>query len=601
MGYLLQTASTARPLLFLMVDSADHITGKTGLTPTVTISKNGAAFAAPAGAVTELASGWYKVAGNATDTGTTGPLLLHATSAGADPCDAAFEVVAFNPDDGVRLGLTALPAVAAGANGGLPTGDASGRVLLQPTQTGVTIPTVTAVTNRVSANTDQLAGQTVTAAAGVTFPSSVASPTNITAGTLTTVTTVTTTTNLTNLPTVPTNWLTAAGIAADAGTEIAGAVWDLATTGHTTSGTFGAAVVAAGGAGDPWSTSLPGSYGAGTAGNIIGNRIDAAVTSRMATYTQPTGFLAATFPATVASTTNITAGTLTTVTNLTNLPAITSNWLTAAGIAAGALNGKGDWLLSSGYTAPPSSATVSAAVWDLATTGHTTSGTFGAAATSGVGGLTQQQVRDAMKLAPTGGAAAVDSVDDKLDDLLVGGGDSPGVTTLLTRVPGLVMQAAAYTAPDNAGVAAVKVVTDKMGTGLELDGSVYRWTINSLEQAPSGTGATTQQIRDAMLLAPSAGTPAPGSIDAYLVALGDLVIAGVATGTPTTTMVAGNPELSATDDLYNNMFLVFTSGVLKGLPRKITDYVGSTKTFTVVAFPLAATVGDEFAVIGSAV
>ncbi len=41
--------------------------------------------------------------------------------------------------------------------------------------------------------------------------------------------------------------------------------------------------------------------------------LDAAISSRMATYTQPTGFLTATFPATVASTTNITAGTITTV------------------------------------------------------------------------------------------------------------------------------------------------------------------------------------------------------------------------------------------------------------------------------------------------
>lgn len=44
-------------------------------------------------------------------------------------------------------------------------------------------------------NTTQLAGQAVSAAAGVTFPSSVASPTNITAGTIATVT------NLTNAPT----------------------------------------------------------------------------------------------------------------------------------------------------------------------------------------------------------------------------------------------------------------------------------------------------------------------------------------------------------------------------------------------------------------
>jgi hypothetical protein len=54
---------------------------------------------------------------------------------------------------------------------------------------------VGSVTARVTANTDQLAGQTVTAAAGVTFPTSVASPTNITAGTITTAT------NLTNAPT----------------------------------------------------------------------------------------------------------------------------------------------------------------------------------------------------------------------------------------------------------------------------------------------------------------------------------------------------------------------------------------------------------------
>jgi len=103
-----------------MVSSTDHITPVTGLTPVVTISKNGATFASPAGAVTEVGSGWYKVAGNATDTGTTGPLVLHATGAGSDPCDDRFEVVAFNPDDATRLGITALPNAAAAASGGLP-------------------------------------------------------------------------------------------------------------------------------------------------------------------------------------------------------------------------------------------------------------------------------------------------------------------------------------------------------------------------------------------------------------------------------------------------------------------------------------------------
>jgi hypothetical protein len=36
--------------------------------------------------------------------------------------------------------------------------------------------------------------------------------------------------------------------------------------------------------------------------------------------------------------------------------------------------------------------------------------------------------------------------------------------------------------------AAVKVVTDKLATGIELDGAVYRFTANALEQAPAGGG-----------------------------------------------------------------------------------------------------------------
>jgi hypothetical protein len=37
-------------------------------------------------------------------------------------------------------------------------------------------------------------------------------------------------------------------------------------------------------------------------------------------------------------------------------------------------------------------------------------------------------------------------------------------------------------------MAAVKAVTDKLNTTVELDGLVYRFTINALEQAPSGGG-----------------------------------------------------------------------------------------------------------------
>lgn len=218
-----------------------------------------------------------------------------------------------------------------------------------------------------------------------TFPGTVASTTNITAGT------ITTTTNLTNLPTMPTDWITSAGLSAGAVTEIqsglataanlatvagyldteiaailadtnelqtnqgnwltatgfsthsaadaADAVWEELIADHSgTAGSTAEALAAAGSAGDPWSTALPGAYSAGTAGYIIGTNLNATVSSRMATYTQPTGFLAATFPSTVASTTNITGGTITTVTNLTNLPTMPTDWITAAGLSAGAVS-----------------------------------------------------------------------------------------------------------------------------------------------------------------------------------------------------------------------------------------------------------------------
>lgn len=94
MSYRIQNSTTAYKLMFLMVQSADHLTALTGASPTVTLSKNGAAFASPAGAVTELANGWYLVAGNATDSNTLGPLALHATAASGDPTDMLFEVTA---------------------------------------------------------------------------------------------------------------------------------------------------------------------------------------------------------------------------------------------------------------------------------------------------------------------------------------------------------------------------------------------------------------------------------------------------------------------------------------------------------------------------
>lgn len=93
---MLFQGQTAEPIVFFMASSSDGKTGVTGLTPTVTLSKNGGAFASAAGAVAEIAHGWYQLAGNATDQGTLGPLILHATGSDADPADVRAQVVSLD-------------------------------------------------------------------------------------------------------------------------------------------------------------------------------------------------------------------------------------------------------------------------------------------------------------------------------------------------------------------------------------------------------------------------------------------------------------------------------------------------------------------------
>lgn len=84
--------STAYNLTVFMTDSTDHVTGKTGLTLTITASKDGAAFASITPTVTELATGWYKLALTTSHTDTVGDLALHITSTGADATDVVMQV-----------------------------------------------------------------------------------------------------------------------------------------------------------------------------------------------------------------------------------------------------------------------------------------------------------------------------------------------------------------------------------------------------------------------------------------------------------------------------------------------------------------------------
>lgn len=128
------------------------------------------------------------------------------------------------------------------------------------------------------------------------------------------VTTVTTTANLTNLPSIPANWITAAGVAASALDGKGN--WNIGKTGYALTQAF--------------PTNFADMAITATTGQVI-----------VGTNNDKTGY-------SIAGDVGITqVGAdkvwLSASRTLTALPAMPANWITAVGIAAGALDNKGNW------------------------------------------------------------------------------------------------------------------------------------------------------------------------------------------------------------------------------------------------------------------
>lgn len=144
--------STGRNVLVFMTDSADHVTGKTGLTLTITASKDGAAFAGIAPAVTERGSGWYSVALAVGDTDTLGDLALHITSAGADPTDVREQVFLALPGESVVVSSV---TGSVGSVVGLTAANLD--VAVSTLATAANLATVDTVVDAIKVKTDSLA------------------------------------------------------------------------------------------------------------------------------------------------------------------------------------------------------------------------------------------------------------------------------------------------------------------------------------------------------------------------------------------------------------------------------------------------------------
>jgi hypothetical protein len=122
----LKKSTTVTIRLGPFLDKTDGVTEKTGLTPTVTISKGHAAFGArnSATAVTHDANGWYAVELDATDTGTIGKLIAKSNDSTTYlPVWAEFDVIPALVYDALVGGTDTLPVDVTQIDGAATSGN----------------------------------------------------------------------------------------------------------------------------------------------------------------------------------------------------------------------------------------------------------------------------------------------------------------------------------------------------------------------------------------------------------------------------------------------------------------------------------------------
>ena len=121
------------------------------------------------------------------------------------------------------------------------------------------------------------------------------------------------------------------------------------------------------------------------------------------------------------------------------------------------------------------------------------------------------------------------------------------LATELARVDATVssrLASTSYTAPANSDISAIKAVTDKLDTAIVLDGSVWQFTVNALENSPAGgSGLDAAGVRAAIGLATAnldtqlADIPTISEFNARSLPSADYFVVGDYTAPPSTASI----------------------------------------------------------------
>jgi hypothetical protein len=257
---LANTSTAAYRRVYFDLRGSDGLTAATGeAAGQPQISTNGAAWTATGiGTLTAIGNGRYYADLTQTAVLTAGSMIeTRYKSAGTIECPGdSVHVVAFDPHDSVRFGITALPNAAATTSGGLPTVgtgsnqlnvDGSGNVQADVREwVGVTPSAL------ISGRMDSTVGA---------MQSAVLTSTAVATGAIT-------------ATGIAADAIGASELAADAATEIAAAVWDKLRADHVVSGSFGEGSASVQGAVTGAVASVTGNVGGnvvGSVGSVTGN------------------------------------------------------------------------------------------------------------------------------------------------------------------------------------------------------------------------------------------------------------------------------------------------------------------------------------------
>ena len=194
-------------------------------------------------------------------------------------------------------------------------------------------------------------------------------------------------------------------------------------------------------------------------------------------------------------------------------------------------------------------------------------------AAGGGAGLTSQQVRDSLKLAPTAGAPAAGSIDEHLDNIEA---DTNELQT--DDIP--------------AAIAALDVVVDRV----EADTQDIQTQIGTAGAGLSniGTIATVTTVTNevtADVTKISGDATAADNLEASL----ETMVLGTATGGTTSTVTSAITGHG--DDTFIGRVMIFRTGVLQYEAGAITDYVSTTGTFTFAAATWTTTPAGTFVIV----